>query len=111
MKPVPANVAQLTGAATTPAHRRRGIQTALLSARLADAAAAGQLGGGPSSYATSGCAAFSEPPEFCLHDLADPASPPVPQDRRLFTGSAGPYLQGGHAHVTVMAHFMDGSSG
>jgi ribosomal protein S18 acetylase RimI-like enzyme len=34
-------VAQLTGAATAPAHRRRGAQTALLSARLADAAAAG----------------------------------------------------------------------
>jgi GNAT superfamily N-acetyltransferase len=34
-------VAQLTGAATVPAHRRRGIQSALLSARLADAAAAG----------------------------------------------------------------------
>ena len=34
-------VAQFTGAATAPAHRRRGIQTALLSARLADAAAAG----------------------------------------------------------------------
>ena len=34
-------VAQLTGAATAPAHRRRGIQTALLSARLAGAAAAG----------------------------------------------------------------------
>jgi GNAT superfamily N-acetyltransferase len=34
-------VAQLTGAATAPAHRRHGIQTALLSARLADAAAAG----------------------------------------------------------------------
>jgi GNAT superfamily N-acetyltransferase len=34
-------VAQLTGAATTPAYRRRGVQTALLSARLADAAAAG----------------------------------------------------------------------
>jgi ketosteroid isomerase-like protein/GNAT superfamily N-acetyltransferase len=34
-------VAQLTGAATVPAHRRRGVQTALLSARLADAAAAG----------------------------------------------------------------------
>ena len=34
-------VAQLTGAATIPAHRRRGVQTALLSARLADAAAAG----------------------------------------------------------------------
>ena len=33
-------VAQLTGAATAPAHRRRGIQTALLAARLADAAAA-----------------------------------------------------------------------
>jgi len=33
-------VAQLTGAATAPAHRRRGIQSALLSARLADAAAA-----------------------------------------------------------------------
>ncbi|WP_207944395.1 GNAT family N-acetyltransferase [Actinomadura rubrisoli] len=34
-------VAQLTGAATVPAHRRRGVQTALLAARLADAAAAG----------------------------------------------------------------------
>lgn len=34
-------VAQLAGAATAPAHRRRGVQTALLSARLADAVAAG----------------------------------------------------------------------
>lgn len=34
-------LAQFTGAATLPAHRGRGIQTALLSARLADAAAAG----------------------------------------------------------------------
>ena len=34
-------VAQFIGAATAPAHRRRGVQTALLSARLADAAAAG----------------------------------------------------------------------
>jgi GNAT superfamily N-acetyltransferase len=34
-------VAQLVGAATTPEHRRRGVQTALLSTRLADAAAAG----------------------------------------------------------------------
>ena len=34
-------IAQFTGAATSPAHRRRGIQTALLSARLAAAAAAG----------------------------------------------------------------------
>jgi GNAT superfamily N-acetyltransferase len=34
-------VAQFTGAATAPAHRRRGIQTALLAARLADATAAG----------------------------------------------------------------------
>lgn len=34
-------VAQLAGAATAPGHRRRGVQTALLSARLADAAAAG----------------------------------------------------------------------
>jgi len=34
-------VAQLTGAATTPAHRRHGVQTALLSARLAAAATAG----------------------------------------------------------------------
>jgi GNAT superfamily N-acetyltransferase len=34
-------VAQLTGATTAPAHRRRGVQTALLSARLADASAAG----------------------------------------------------------------------
>jgi GNAT superfamily N-acetyltransferase len=34
-------VAQLTGAATAPAHRRRGVQTALLSARLDDATRAG----------------------------------------------------------------------
>jgi predicted GNAT family acetyltransferase len=34
-------IAQLTGAATVPAHRRRGVQTALVSARLADAADAG----------------------------------------------------------------------
>ena len=34
-------VAQLCGAATLPAHRRRGIQSLLLSRRLADAAAAG----------------------------------------------------------------------
>jgi GNAT superfamily N-acetyltransferase len=34
-------VAQLTGAATAPAHRGRGVHRALLSARLADAAAAG----------------------------------------------------------------------
>ena len=34
-------VAQLTGAATSPGHRRRGVQTALLSVRLAEAAAAG----------------------------------------------------------------------
>jgi GNAT superfamily N-acetyltransferase len=34
-------VAQLTGAATARAHRRRGVQSALLSARLADATAAG----------------------------------------------------------------------
>jgi GNAT superfamily N-acetyltransferase len=34
-------VAQLTGAATAPAHRRRGVQTALLAARLIDAARAG----------------------------------------------------------------------
>jgi GNAT superfamily N-acetyltransferase len=34
-------VAQLTGAATAPAHRRRGVQTALLSVRLVDAARAG----------------------------------------------------------------------
>jgi GNAT superfamily N-acetyltransferase len=34
-------LAQFAGAATEPAHRRRGVQTALLSARLADAAAAG----------------------------------------------------------------------
>ena len=30
-------VAQLTGAATAPAHRRNGVQTALIAARLADA--------------------------------------------------------------------------
>jgi GNAT superfamily N-acetyltransferase len=34
-------VAQLAGAATAPAHRRRGIQSALLAARLADAGVAG----------------------------------------------------------------------
>jgi GNAT superfamily N-acetyltransferase len=34
-------IAQFAGAATAPAHRRNGIQSALLSARLADAAAAG----------------------------------------------------------------------
>lgn len=34
-------VAQLGGAATAPAHRRRGIQSTLLSARLTDAAATG----------------------------------------------------------------------
>jgi len=34
-------VAQLTGTATAPAHRRRGVQTALLSVRLVDAARAG----------------------------------------------------------------------
>jgi GNAT superfamily N-acetyltransferase len=34
-------IAQLTGAATAPAHRRRGVQTALLSRRLAHATAAG----------------------------------------------------------------------
>jgi N-acetylglutamate synthase-like GNAT family acetyltransferase len=34
-------VAQFTGAATLPAHRRCGVQTALLAARAADAAAAG----------------------------------------------------------------------
>ena len=34
-------VAQLTGAATAPEHRRRGIHSELLSVRLADAAAAG----------------------------------------------------------------------
>jgi GNAT superfamily N-acetyltransferase len=34
-------VAQFAGAATAPAYRRRGVQTALLAARLADASAAG----------------------------------------------------------------------
>jgi GNAT superfamily N-acetyltransferase len=34
-------VAQLAGAATAPAHRRHGVQSALLSTRLADATAAG----------------------------------------------------------------------
>jgi GNAT superfamily N-acetyltransferase len=34
-------VAQLVGAATAPQHRRRGVQTALLAARLVDAAAQG----------------------------------------------------------------------
>jgi len=36
-----AGVAQLCGAATVPAYRRRGIQSSLLEARLAAAAAAG----------------------------------------------------------------------
>jgi ribosomal protein S18 acetylase RimI-like enzyme len=34
-------VAQMAGAATAPEHRRRGVQTALLAARLGDAVAAG----------------------------------------------------------------------
>lgn len=34
-------IAQFAGAATAPAHRRHGVQTALLAARLADARAAG----------------------------------------------------------------------
>jgi GNAT superfamily N-acetyltransferase len=34
-------VVQMSGASTLPAHRRRGVQTTLLSARLADAARAG----------------------------------------------------------------------
>ena len=34
-------IAQFAGAATAPAHRRHGIQAALLSARLVDASAAG----------------------------------------------------------------------
>jgi ribosomal protein S18 acetylase RimI-like enzyme len=34
-------IAEFAGAATAPAYRRRGVQSALLSARLADAAAAG----------------------------------------------------------------------
>lgn len=38
---VAGGIAQLTGAATAPAYRRRGVQSALLSARLADATAAG----------------------------------------------------------------------
>ncbi|WP_433304911.1 GNAT family N-acetyltransferase [Actinoplanes sp. CA-030573] len=38
---VAGRIAQLTGAGTAPAFRRRGIQSALLSARLADATAAG----------------------------------------------------------------------
>jgi GNAT superfamily N-acetyltransferase len=38
---VDGEVALLTGAATLPAHRRRGVQRALLAARLADAAVAG----------------------------------------------------------------------
>jgi GNAT superfamily N-acetyltransferase len=36
-----AGIAQFAGAATAPAHRRHGIQSALLAVRLADAAAAG----------------------------------------------------------------------
>jgi GNAT superfamily N-acetyltransferase len=34
-------IAQFAGAATAPAHRRQGVQTALIASRLADAAAAG----------------------------------------------------------------------
>jgi ribosomal protein S18 acetylase RimI-like enzyme len=34
-------IAQMTGAATAPEHRRRGVQNALLAVRLRDAAAAG----------------------------------------------------------------------
>jgi N-acetylglutamate synthase-like GNAT family acetyltransferase len=34
-------IAQSAGAATAPAHRRQGVQTALIAVRLADAAAAG----------------------------------------------------------------------
>jgi len=34
-------IAQLAGAATAPAHRRHGVQSALVAARLADARAAG----------------------------------------------------------------------
>lgn len=34
-------IAQLAGAATAPAHRRRGVQSALVAARIADARAAG----------------------------------------------------------------------
>ena len=36
-----AGVAQLCGAATAPAHRRRGAQSAMLATRLADAARQG----------------------------------------------------------------------
>jgi GNAT superfamily N-acetyltransferase len=39
--PIAEGIAQLTGAATAPKHRRHGVQTALLSTRLADASAAG----------------------------------------------------------------------
>ncbi len=38
---IASGIAQLTGAATIPEHRRHGVQSALLAARLADAAAAG----------------------------------------------------------------------
>jgi GNAT superfamily N-acetyltransferase len=38
---IAAGVAQFAGAATVPAHRRRGVQSALLTVRLRDAAAAG----------------------------------------------------------------------
>ena len=36
-----AGIAQFAGAGTAPAHRRRGVQSALLATRLADAVAAG----------------------------------------------------------------------
>jgi GNAT superfamily N-acetyltransferase len=38
-------IAQLTGAGTVPAHRRNGVQTALLAARIADAVAEGCVAG------------------------------------------------------------------
>src|SRR3954469_14855402 len=45
-------VAQLAGAGTAPGHRRRGIQSALLSYRLADAAAGGAEHPVPSGHPT-----------------------------------------------------------
>jgi len=65
-------VAQFTGAAIAPAYRRRGVQTALLSARLADACAAGcdvavittQPGPGLSRTRSAGASICSIPAPF-----------------------------------------------
>jgi GNAT superfamily N-acetyltransferase len=69
-------VAQLTGAATEPAHRRRGVRSALLSARLADAAAAG------CDVAVIATQRASKPPERAASRLRPP------YDERIALASA-----------------------